>query len=399
MNNSFNHKNINFEILKERSFNLRWANVDNGVIPLTAADPDYPTAPVVVEAIQKFVSDGYFSYGPSEGFLFFRQAIERYFKEKRKINISSDQILPVDSAAAGISMVCQACLKIGDEAIVFNPVDFLFKYCIENAGGVSIPFEVPIDPSKELDYEKLESLITNRTRLICLCNPLNPTGKVFERSELEKIAEIAKRNKVIILSDEIWSDIVFSPNRFTSIASIDPETSNLTVTVHGFSKSYGLAGLRVGCVLTTNRELFKNIYNVSQHESTVNGCNVLGQVAASAALTDAGPWLSSFVHHLQKMRDFCLEQIQQIPLISAHSPQGCYLLFCQISETQKSSIEIQQLLLEGAKVAVVPGLPKWFGTKSDGFIRVCFSTSEETLREAFSRMNPVFESLKNQINS
>lgn len=392
----FNHSDINFDILKKRAFNLRWASLNDGVIPLTAADPDFPTAPVVVEALEKFISDGYFSYGPGEGYLFFRESIKKYFEKKRNFSAPVSQILPVDSAAAGIAMVCNALLKKGDEAIVFNPVDFLFKYCIEKAGAKAVHLQVSINPESEIDYSLLEYLINKNTKIICLCNPLNPTGKVFRRDELEKIAEIAIRNNIYILSDEIWSDIVFNPFLYTSIASLNEETSNRTITIHGFSKSYGLAGLRVGCVLTTNNELFTKIYMASLHESTVNGCNVLGQVAATAALEKGEDWLNSFLVHLQKMRDLCLKHISEMPQISAYTPQGCYLLLCDIRDTLKSNLDIQQLLMEQARVAVVPGLPKWFGSGAEGYFRLCFSTSEIVLTESFNRMKPVFELLQSQ---
>lgn len=394
----FSNRNINFEILKQRAFNLRWAQVADGVIPLTAADPDFPTAPVVIEALQKFIGDGYFPYCPSEGYLFFREAIHHYFESRRGLKIPVDQILPVDSAAAGIAMVCQAILQKGDEAIVFNPVDFLFKYGIEAAGATAIPLDVPINPESEIDYYRLENLINNRTKILCLCNPLNPTGKVFQRHELVKIAEIAKRKNILIMSDEIWSDIVFSPMEYTSIGSLDEETSNLTITIHGFSKSYGLAGLRVGCVLTSNKEIFKKIFQASLHDSTVHGCNVLGQVAATAALEKGSEWLKLFLHHLQKMRNLCLEKIQEIPLVSSFSPQGCYLLLCNITQTQKTNLEIQKILLEQAKVAVVPGLPQWFGSGAEGYFRLCFSTSEEILNESFQRIKPIFQSIEETIH-
>ena len=394
MSYSFGNEQINLEVLKNRAFNLRWAQVENGVIPLTAADPDFPTAPVILDAIHQFVSEGYFSYCPSEGYLFFREAISNYFFQKRNYSVSPETILPVDSAAAGIAMVCKATLEKGDEAIVFNPVDFLFKYCIENVGGVPISLEVSINPEEEIDYEKLKALISSKTKMICLCNPLNPTGKVFNQQELIKIAQIAKENQLLILSDEIWSDIVFEPHQFYSMGSINQEISEMTITVHGFSKSFGLAGLRVGCVATSNRALFKKIFAASLHDSTVHGCNALGQVAASAALTHAQPWLNDFVRHLQKMRDFCISQIEEMPNISCYTPQGCYLLFCNISGNGLSSTDLQQKMLINAKVAVVPGLPKWFGTAAEGYIRICFSTSEEVLKEAFHRMKPFFQNLQ-----
>jgi aspartate/methionine/tyrosine aminotransferase len=383
---NFTNDSINFNLLKERAFNLRWAQVPEGVIPLTAADPDFPSAPEISEALTKFIKDRYFPYVPAEGYLFFREAIANFYENKRNFKISPDKILPVDSAAFGILVACKAILKPGDEAIIFDPVDFLFKHCIEQVGATAKALPVSINPEAPIDLDKLQSLVNHNTKMICLCNPLNPTGKVFTKKELEEIADFAQKNQLIILSDEIWSDIVFKPNIYTSIASINPETAKRTITVSGYSKSYGLAGFRVGFIAASDEKLFKDIFEASGHTSTVHGCNALAQVAASTALNQCGDWLDSFVAHLQKMRDLSINEISSIPGFSCHSPEGCYLLFCNIEKTGYDSAALQNLLFEKAKVAVVPGLPRWFGAGAEGHIRICFSTSETVLTEAFSRI-------------
>jgi len=390
---SFSNESINYSILRERAFNLRWASLPKGVIPLTAADPDFPCAPAISEAITRFAKDRYFSYVPAEGYAFFREAISDFHASKRGLHIQPDKILPVDSAAFGIQVACKATLKPGDEAIVFDPVDFLFKYCIEQSGATARALQIPLDPSSPIDIPLLESLIGPRTKMLCLCNPVNPTGKVFTPSELQTIAEVAIQHNLIVLSDEIWSDIVFTPHRYTSIASLGPEISDHTITVSGYSKSYSLAGLRVGFVMSSNPTLFNKLVQASLHGSTVHGCNAVGQVAATAALRECEDWLEGFVSHLQSMRDLSLQEIKTIPGFECHEPQGCYLLFCNIEKTGKDSATLQQFLLENAKVAVVPGLPRWFGEQAAGHIRICFSTSEFLLREAFSRIRQAMTNL------
>lgn len=386
----FKHSTIDFEILKHRAFNLRWASVPEGVIPLTAADPDFKCAVEISEAISKFSKDRYFCYGQAEGMPAFKESASRFFLQKRNVSIAPANILPVDSAAFGIYLVCKTFLQAGDEAIIFDPVDFLFRYSIETVGGIAVPFAIPAG-TERVDFEQLEKLITKKTKLICLCNPLNPTGKVFTKEELTQFGNIALKHKLIILSDEIWSDIVFAPSKFTSIASINEEIKNITVTVTGFSKSYGLAGLRIGLVATANEKHYQNLFIHSLHQSTVHGANVLSQVAAKAALDECDYWLNDFVNHLHQMRDFCVEQLNAIPGFQCIAPDGCYVAFANITATQKSSEEMYQYLLQEAKVAVVPGLKKWFGNGAEGNIRLCFSTSEEVLAEAFSRIQKAFQ--------
>ena len=389
----FNSNHVDIDILSTRAYNLRWATLPKGVIPLTAADPDFPVAPPIQEALKDYIDGGYLSYGPAEGLPQFRDAVARDYKKKNKVAYDSNCILPVDSAAFGIYLCCKALLKPGDEVIIFDPVDFLFKYSAEKVGAKTIAYQTP-QKDDAFDFNELSSLISSKTKMICLCNPLNPTGKVFTREELFTLAEVvAKHKDIIVLSDEIWSDIIFNPNTFNAFASIRP-VFNQTITVTGYSKSYGLAGLRIGSVLCPNEIIYNQILESSLHQSTVHGANVLGQVAATAALNDAQQWLSAFVTHLHKMRDLTVQKLNEMPGISCKPPEGCYVLFPDITQTAYTATELHENLLEKAKVAVVPGLPKWFGSAAEGHIRLSFATSEELLTEALHRIHKFLETHK-----
>lgn len=381
----FSSDTIDLKILKQRAFNLRWASQPDGVIPLTAADPDFPCAPEITEAISKYIKDRYLSYGPAQGLPALRESIANYYLDKRAFQINPDYILPVDSAAFGIYLVCKSFLKQGDEAIIFDPVDFLFRYSIESVGATAIPF--PINPVQQnIDVDLLEQLVSPKCKMICLCNPLNPSGKSFTKNELILIGDFAEKHNLIILSDEIWSDIIFTPNEYISMASISETIANRTIIVHGFSKSYGLAGLRIGMLLSSNQKHFDLLFQNSLHQSTVHGVNMLSQVAAISALNDCGYWLDAFVKHLQKMRDLTVSCLNEMPGISCHLPEACYVAFPNITQTNKTSEELHRYLLDQAKLAIVPGLKQWFGEGAEGYIRICFSTSEEILNEAMFRM-------------
>ena len=381
----FGADSVNLSILKQRAFNLRWAAVPEGVIPLTAADPDFPCAEAIRESVSKYAKDGYFSYGPPEGLPAFREALAANYYEIKHTNFNPSHILPVDSAAFGIYLTCKAFLEEGDEAIIFDPVDFLFRYSVEAVNGVAIPFAIPAGTDR-VDFGMLEELITRKTKMICLCNPLNPTGKVFSREELTELGEIAEKHDLIILSDEIWSDIVFQPHQFTCIASLNDTIKNRTITITGFSKSYGLAGLRIGAILASNNLHYSKIYATSLHQSTVHGSNTLGQIAATTALNDCRDWLTSFINHLQRMRDICVSELNTIQGFHCIAPAGCYVAFANITGTGITSEEVQKKILEKAKVSVVPGLKQWFGEGAEGYIRLSFATSENILREALSRI-------------
>ncbi|GAB2692829.1 pyridoxal phosphate-dependent aminotransferase [Mucilaginibacter koreensis] len=387
----FSHQSVNLDVLRQRAYNLRWATVPEDVIPLTAADPDFPSAPEIAEAIIKFTKDRYLCYGPPTGLPEFKTTVADFFQQKRNVPANPAYTMPVDTAAFGIYVTCKAFLKPGDEAIIFDPVDFLFRYSTEAVGATAIPFAIA--PGTDVvDFGELEKLISPRTRMVCLCNPLNPTGKVFTAAELTQLGEIACRHNLIILSDEIWSDIIFTPHTYTSIASLGEEIRNRTVIVTGYSKSYGLAGLRIGSVVCPTEELFQQLYAASLHMSTIHGANVLGQVAVIAALTQCDDWLKNFVSHLQNMRDLCVAQLNALPGVNCIAPEGCYVAFANITGTGKTSAEMQQLLFNDAKVAVVPGLKQWFGEGAEGYIRLCFATSDTILTEALSRITHTLKS-------
>jgi aminotransferase len=385
LRNMFENSSVNTDILKKRAWNLRWATVPDGVIPLTAADPDFPGAPEIAGSITDYIKDRYFCYGPPDGLPEFKESLAAYFQKKRNIPAVPGFILPVDSAAFGIYITCKAFLAPGDEAIIFDPVDFLFRYSVETLGGKAVPFPIPAG-TEIVDFEQLVPLITNKTKMICLCNPLNPTGKVFTRRELSVLSKIAAQYNLVILSDEIWSDIIYPPYEFVSIASLDEETRSRTITVTGFSKSYGMAGLRIGAVMAHNTARYGKILDASLHNSTIHGANVLSQVAATAALDKCEYWLNGFVQHLHRMRDLCVRELNEIKGFNCIAPEGCYVAFVNITGTGKTSREIQEILLKEAKVAVVPGLKEWFGAGAEGYIRISFATSEQILKDALSRM-------------
>lgn len=383
--NWFDNSNVNMKALRERAFNLRWATLPKDVIPLTAADPDFRCAPEIVEAIQAYASESVFSYGPAEGLLSFREAIVQFLASKRNIKTNVDEVLPVDSAAQGMMITAKYCLQPGDEAIVFDPVDFLFKTSVENAGAKAVLFPIDVKTGV-VDFDLLRSLITPNTKMLCICNPLNPGGKVFTKEELETFGNIAVEHDLWIMSDEIWSDIVYPGHVYTSIASINEEIAKHVITVYGFSKSYGLAGLRVGYIVAPSRFVYEGLMEVSLMRTTAYGVSTISQIAAQTAYESCFYWVENFVQHLTGIRNYAVAQLNDMKNVSCHAPQGCYLVFPDISKTGKSSVDLAEYLLKEAKVAVVPGAEKWFGPGASGHIRICLATSEDIFKEAFERI-------------
>jgi len=393
----FGPDQVPLEALRRQAFNLRWACQPDDVIPLTAADPDFAVAPVVREAIAHQAAEGLFCYGPAEGLPAFRQACAHFSDARRGCPVAPERILAVDGAAAGMGHICRLLLRPGDEAIIFDPVDFLFQAAVEAAGGRVR--RLPVDPlSGALALDQLEGLITPRTRLLGVCNPLNPVGRVLNRSELEALAELALRHNLQLLNDEVWADIVFPPSRFLSLAALGPEVAARCWSVQGFSKNYGLAGLRVGCVVAPDAAACERLRQASLAHTTMSGVATLSQIAAVAAIEAAGPWLEAWLDHLQRQRDLAVAELRTMPGTTLRSPEGTYVLFPRVEHHGLSPEALTQRLLERQRVAVVPGSPRWFGPGAAGHLRLVLSTSEPILREGLARLRRGLEELDQLIH-
>ncbi len=383
----FDDDKVNLEALKKKAYNFRWAEVGNNIIPLTAADPDYPCAPEIKEAMQEYISDGYFSYTPKLGYDDFKLAFKDYVKRRKGEEIEKDLILPVDSAARGMDIIAKAFLKPGDEMIVFDPCDFLFREACIQAGATPVYYPCKLDPIKrEMDLSKLEDYITPNTKMIGLCNPHNPYGLLYSASQLDYIMNLAEKYDLYIMNDEIWSDIIYSDAKFNSIYCLGNERCKRVISVFGYSKSFGLAGLRIGNIYCCDKENFNKVLEKSQVLSTAGGAASISMVAACAAMNKSEYYLEEFVKHLEENRDFAVEFINNIPLLKAYKPKATYLLYVDISATKMSGQEFCDYLKNNFDLAIIPGGKQFFGDQSEGHVRICIATSKEILAEGLNRL-------------
>lgn len=384
----FDDKNVNLQALRKKAFNLRWAEVDDGVIPLTAADPDFPCSDKIKQAIIDYASDGYFSYTPKTGFDEFKSSFSNYVKDLKNEEIPVENVLPVDSAARAMYIIAKTVLKPGDEMIVFDPCDFLFRESCLAAQATPVYYSARIDTkNRKMALSKLESYITDKTKMIGLCNPHNPYGLVYTKEELDQIMTLCEKYDLYIMNDEIWSDIVYPDAKFTSIYSLGNERCKRVLSVFGYSKSFGLAGLRIGCVYATDDEMFQKLVEASDVMSTAGGATSISQIAAIAAMDESRDWLKSFLEHLTKNRDYAVEFINKnIPQLHAYKPQATYLLYVDIKDLNCKADEFVDFLRKEVKLSVVPGGHNYFGDQSEGHIRICIATSKEILYEGLNRL-------------
>jgi len=380
----FTNKDINFEALKRKAYNGRWATLEEGIIPLTAADPDFRMSSEIENGIIEYIKDGYLSYGPFSGIPEFKKSVAEHFNTEKNGNFTPENVLAVNSAAQGMFLIAKYVLvEEGDEAIILDPVDFLFKKSVDAVGGVVKL--CPVDINGNIDFEKLVSLITPKTKLLSICNPHNPLGKVYSKEVLIKISEIAAAHNLWVMSDEIWSDIVYDNREFNTYSSVSEAAKKKSFTVYGFSKTFGIAGLRIGAVLCNDQEVLDDFTEKSNFNSTIEGVSTLSQIAASVAIEKAKPWFKDFLGHLQSNRDLAHSKLSNSGILTPNLPEATFVLFPKI-ENGMSSDEFAQHVLQQGKVAIVPGSERWFGKGAEGHVRICFSTSHEILNEGLNRI-------------
>ncbi len=384
---NFSNDKVDIRSLRRKAFNYRWATLEEDVIPLTAADPDFPTAPEIREAISQYCSDGYFSYCPAEGLMDFKIAISQWYFDRYDALCNPEFVLPVNSAAHGLFITSAKILSLGDNAIIPDPVDFLFRKSIEAAGAEVRTCPIDQDTAWQ-SIDAIEELIDARTRAIFICNPNNPIGKKLPTNFLNELIVLAAKYQLWIVSDEIWADITFGePTK--SILNRELVDYSKKIVVSGLSKNFGLAGLRIGYVICPNQHVFDSIFKSSGHQSTAFGISGLSQMAGAAAFSKAEYWLEEFKVHLTKMRSLTIDFINKTNFLAPVRPDATYLAFPKIINTDLKADELVHLIHQQARVALVPGGKEWFEQHSDGHIRICYATSEELLKEAFERISKV----------
>ncbi|MCX6054046.1 MAG: PatB family C-S lyase [Chloroflexi bacterium] len=361
---------------------IKWGVYEEDVLPLWVADMDFTSPLPVIEALRSRVDHGIFGY-PQEPPLLKELVIERMKKRYGWI-ITPKDILLVPGVVPGFNLVCQAATKPGGSMILQTPVYPPFLYAPANAGvrGIHCELLQQTDGSFVYDLEAFESAIEVDTSCFLFCNPHNPVGKVFTREELMKIAQICLQHHMIICSDEIHSDLIFSGSEHIPIASLSEEISDSTVTLLAPSKTFNIAGLECSVLICTNPELMKKVKKARR--GLIGGVNLMGLSAGVAAYREGEPWLEEMITLLEENRDFLFDFLKKrIPQIKMHKPDATYLawLDCRDLALEEGPY---QFFLKNAKVALNNG--EDFGKGGEGYVRLNFGCPRTTLEEALVRM-------------
>ena len=349
------------------------------VIHMQIGEPDFETPSHIIEAGVEALQNGWTHYGPAQGDPELREAISAYIAESRGAIYSADQVLVTPGGKPVMFFAMLALLQAGDEAIFPDPGFPIYRSMIEFTGAKAIPAVLREENGFRLDVDELRELVTARTRLLILNTPGNPCGNVLPQSDLEAIAELAIEHNIVVLADEIYSELQYV-GKHASIAAI-PGMSERTILLDGFSKTFAMTGWRLGYGLCP-QSLIEPLTTLMVNSASCT--NVSAQRAAIAALT--GPWdeVHRFRSAFDSRRKLIVDGLNAIAGVTCETPQGAFYAFPNISGFGMRSDEFANRLLDEYGVAAVSGTS--FGDAGEGYIRLSYATSEENIREALKRI-------------
>lgn len=356
------------------------ANQMENVISLGVGEPDFRTPWHVRAAAVQSIEQKGTSYTANAGLLELRKAISRYLEDRFQLEYNPEnQILVTVGASEAVDLALRAIVEEGDEILIPEPTYVSYLPSVVLAGGVAVSVPTYESRSFRLTAEDLEKHITPRTKAIVMCYPNNPTGAVMELSDLKAIGEVLKEHDIFVISDEIYSELVYGITH-TSIASL-PGMAERTLVINGFSKSFAMTGWRLGYAAGPV-ELLQAMTKI--HQYAIMCAPTMSQYAGLEALENGLSHVKTMVAEYNQRRRVMVDGFRQMGL-SCFEPQGAFYVFPRISDLGLSSDEFCTQLLQEERVAVVPGIA--FGASGEGFIRCSYAYSLDSIREALRRID------------
>ena len=366
-----------FEVLnKARALERQGKNI----IHLEIGEPDFDTPRNVVEAGVDALRKGWTHYGPSAGLPELRQTIAEYVSQTRGVKVTSEEVVVVPGGKPIIFFVVLALIDEGDEVIYPNPGFPIYESMVNYVDGRAVPIRLREERDFSLDLDELAALINDRTRLIILNSPQNPTGGVLGRKEIEQVARVIGDRNILVLSDEIYSRLVFDGGEHFSIMSV-PGMQERTILLDGFSKTYAMTGWRMGYGVM-RPDLAAQITRLMTNS---NSCTAsFTQLAGIEAIRGDQTSVDRMREEFQRRRDVFVAGLNQIKGFSCRMPRGAFYVFPNITATGWKSKLLADALLEQAGVAALSGTA--FGAFGEGYLRFSVANSLENLRQALERI-------------
>ncbi len=360
-------------------------------ISLGVGEPDFVTPWAIRDAAIQSIEEGRTQYTSNWGLESLREKIAAYLRMRCHVTYSpKDEVLVTVGASEGIDLALRALVCPGDEVLIPEPSYVSYAPCVTFAGGTAVPVITRAEDEFALTPDALRAALTPRTKALILPYPNNPTGGVMTRAQLQELARVLDDTGVIVISDEIYSELVYGGHEHTAFASIEGMRER-TITLNGFSKAFAMTGWRVGYACAP-RELLSPMFKI--HQFTMLCASIQGQVAADRALGRAFETgfedVRTMVRSYDRRRRLMVTALNDMGL-TCFEPRGAFYVFPSIASTGLTSEEFCTRLLEEKQVACVPGTA--FGASGEGHVRCSYATSIEKLNEALGRIRAFVESL------
>lgn len=356
------------------------------VIGFGSGEPDFDTPAYIKDAAIKAIQKGLTKYTPASGTDALKKLICEKFYRDNGLRYEPSQVIVSCGAKHSLYNIIQAICDKGDNVLIPSPYWLSYPEMVTLAGATPLFIKTDEKNNFKITPDMLKKAISKKTKALILNSPSNPTGCVYNLDELKQIADVAVRNNILVISDEIYEKIIFDGQRHVSIAGINEKIFKNTVVVNGVSKSCAMTGWRIGYLASPDEKLVTAIDNLQSH-STSNPTSI-SQAAAEEAIRGKDAGVGEMVTEFEKRRDYVVGRINRVKGLSCIKPEGAFYVFCRIDKKGLSGMEATERLLEEAKVAVVPGEP--FG--SDRHVRLSFATSMDNIREGMDRIERWFAS-------
>lgn len=362
------------------------ANKMSGVISLGIGEPDMPTPKLVCEACKEALDKGITHYTPNAGTLSFRQAIAEKSYLKELHYDPATEIIVTNGGMGALSLLFLVLLNEGDEVLIQDPQWLNYAAQIAYCGGTAVRVPTDLEHNFEMQPEMIEKCITPKTKALMINTPNNPTGSVMTRQTMEKIAALAVKHDLLVISDDVYNTLLYAGEQAHCIAAF-PGMKERTVIVNSFSKSYAMTGWRIGFVAAPA----EIVDRMTKCQENFNACaNAPGQYAATVALEH--PELCEELRKtFERRRTILLDGLGKIPGVRCNKPNGAFYVFADISSFGLSSAEFCNRLLDEKKLVCIPGSA--FGVCGEGFIRIAYTCSDVDLQEAVRRIDDFCRSL------
>lgn len=378
--------------MSQKSSELKAQGID--VINLSVGEPDFNTPHHIKEAAKKAIDDNFTFYTPVAGYMSLRKAIANNLREVNGVEYAPEQIVVGGGAKQALCNAVLSLVNPGDEVIIPTPAWVSYVEMVKLAEGTNVLVPAGIEQDFKITPEQLEKAITDRTRLIIICSPSNPTGSVYTREELQGLVDVLKNHpQITIIADEIYQHINFTGS-FTSLGAF-PEVADRVVVVNGVSKAYAMTGWRIGFIAAP-LPIAKAVSKL-QSQYTSNPSSI-AQKAAEAAYNGPQECVEEMRQAFERRRNLVVELAKEIPGIEVNVPQGAFYLFPKVSayfgkrcgdRVIENDTDLAMYLLEEGHVATVAGeafcLP--------GYIRLSYATSDDNIREAMRRIAEALKKL------